>query len=116
MTRPIRSDGIDPISRRRLPVYLTGLDSLADWHGDAACAGVDAEQFFPTGRGQARQALLAQRICAECPVADQCREHALTLPEPFGVWGGMTARERGWDAWGKRLRDNASDEVLPAAS
>ena len=33
-------------------------------------------------------------VCARCPVMVECREHALLQPEPYGVWGGLTAAER----------------------
>jgi WhiB family redox-sensing transcriptional regulator len=36
----------------------------------------------------------AKAICAQCPVIDPCREHALQVQEPYGVWGGMTVDER----------------------
>ncbi|SCD58072.1 WhiB family transcriptional regulator, redox-sensing transcriptional regulator, partial [Streptomyces sp. SolWspMP-sol7th] len=36
----------------------------------------------------------AKRVCADCPVRVECREHALVQPEPYGVWGGLTAAER----------------------
>ncbi|WP_162237328.1 WhiB family transcriptional regulator, partial [Aeromicrobium sp. Leaf272] len=32
--------------------------------------------------------------CARCPVIEQCREHALTVQEPYGVWGGLSEAER----------------------
>lgn len=36
----------------------------------------------------------AEHICASCTVVHHCRSHALTVNEPHGVWGGMSARER----------------------
>lgn len=36
----------------------------------------------------------AKQVCAGCPVLTECREHALLQPEPYGVWGGLTAAER----------------------
>ncbi|MET7551874.1 WhiB family transcriptional regulator [Streptomyces sp. NPDC005500] len=92
---------LDPISRRRLPNYLTGLPSLSDWHQEAACAGFDTELFFPVKRGQAEAAVA---ICRRCPVVRRCHEHAMQLPESFGVWGGTAARERGWTHAGKRRK------------
>ncbi|MFJ7305906.1 WhiB family transcriptional regulator [Streptomyces sp. NPDC099088] len=94
------NDDLDPITRRRLPRYLTGLPSLTDWHQQAACAGIDTGLFFPAHRSQADA---AQTICRRCPVVRQCRDHAERLPEYFGIWGGMTAGERGWNHAGKRL-------------
>ncbi|WP_414170643.1 WhiB family transcriptional regulator [Streptoverticillium reticulum] len=45
----------------------------------------------------------ALQICAACPVME-CREHAAAVPEPFGIWGGTTPQQRGWDATGRPLR------------
>ncbi|WP_432279205.1 WhiB family transcriptional regulator [Nocardia brasiliensis] len=70
------------------------------WHWQmlAACRGKAIAVFFhPEGeRGQARRArtLRAKQICQDCPVLVPCRTHALTVGEPFGIWGGMSAGER----------------------
>jgi WhiB family redox-sensing transcriptional regulator len=37
---------------------------------------------------------LAKRICAECPVRQECLEYALRVREPFGIWGGLNETER----------------------
>lgn len=69
-----------------------------DWQLQAACRGLDSEVFFhPDGqRGSARTVREhnAKLICASCPVMQQCREHALRVREPYGVWGGLTEDER----------------------
>lgn len=62
-----------------------------DWRHSAACAGTDPEAFFP-GRGRVAKA--ARRVCAACPVRRECLEHALASGERFGVWGGLSERER----------------------
>ena len=36
----------------------------------------------------------AKAICQDCPVLDECRDHALSTREPYGVWGGMSEEER----------------------
>ncbi|MEV6332429.1 WhiB family transcriptional regulator [Streptomyces sp. NPDC051909] len=96
--KPQRPD-LDPVSGRRLPYYLSGLASLTEWHQQAGCRGLDTEIFFPTTKGENSQ---AQAICASCPVTHACRSHAESMPEAFGIWGGRTARERGYDSRGKR--------------
>jgi WhiB family redox-sensing transcriptional regulator len=58
--------------------------------------GHPIEVFFPDD--DARSALrrhedAAKRICRQCPVVNECRDHALRTPELHGVWGAMTARE-----------------------
>jgi WhiB family transcriptional regulator, redox-sensing transcriptional regulator len=69
-----------------------------DWQLDAACRGEDPNLFFhPEGeRGAGREAreAAAKAICATCPVLRQCAEHALTVREPYGVWGEMSEDER----------------------
>ncbi|MBY8862787.1 WhiB family transcriptional regulator [Nocardia sp. CA2R105] len=78
--------------------YYPSTSEAWEWQLDGHCRGVDSEVFFhPDGeRGRARieRAYLAKRICHSCPVLDRCREYALAVGEPFGVWGGMTEEER----------------------
>ncbi|KAA0925381.1 WhiB family transcriptional regulator [Rhodococcus sp. ANT_H53B] len=68
------------------------------WQVDALCRGQDSEIFFsPSGEGRsARRARedRAKQVCAGCGVIEACRRFALAANEPFGVWGGTTARER----------------------
>ncbi|WP_153453427.1 WhiB family transcriptional regulator [Streptomyces smaragdinus] len=73
-------------------------DDDGPWHADAACRRDEAGLFFapskePTADRLSREAA-AKRVCARCPVMLDCREHALLQPEPYGVWGGLTAAER----------------------
>jgi len=62
-----------------------------DWMSAALCAETDAETFYPE-RGQSARA--AKKICASCPVKVQCLRYAITHDERFGVWGGLSERER----------------------
>ena len=68
------------------------------WQRSGACRDLGPESFFhPEGeRGPARRnrASAAKSVCAACPVWRQCREHALAVREPYGVWGGLTEEER----------------------
>lgn len=64
--------------------------SLA-WQEDALCAQTDPEAFFPEKGGSARD---AKRVCLSCPVRAQCLEYALRHDERFGIWGGLSERER----------------------
>lgn len=53
--------------------------------------------FHPEGeRGPTRRERdeAAQAVCLTCPVLQRCREHALRVREPYGVWGAMTEDER----------------------
>jgi WhiB family transcriptional regulator, redox-sensing transcriptional regulator len=69
-----------------------------EWQLAGACRGTDAAVFFhPEGeRGSARLARerAAKAICAACPVLRECARHALTVREPYGVWGGMSEEDR----------------------
>jgi len=69
-----------------------------DWQYDGICRSIDPEVFFPpdSERGPVRQRResRAKQYCENCPVLDRCREHALSVQEPYGVWGGLTPRER----------------------
>ena len=69
-----------------------------EWQLLGSCRGEDTELFFhPEGeRGPARRNRdsAAKAICASCPVMLECREHALAVREPYGVWGGLTEDDR----------------------
>lgn len=69
-----------------------------DWQLQGACRRSGPEVFFhPEGeRGSRRRSRdsTAKRICLGCPVVNECREHALAVREPYGVWGAMTEDER----------------------
>ena len=71
---------------------------LWDWQMHGACGGEDPSLFFhPEGeRGPARAAreAAAKAVCASCPVLTECAAHALTVREPYGVWGGMSEDDR----------------------
>jgi WhiB family redox-sensing transcriptional regulator len=62
-----------------------------DWQERALCAQTDPEAFFPEKGGSTREAKL---ICAGCEVRAECLEYALAFDERFGIWGGLSERER----------------------
>jgi WhiB family transcriptional regulator, redox-sensing transcriptional regulator len=68
------------------------------WQERAACRAASLDLFFgPEGERQPERTAREQqalRICAGCPVRAACLEHALTAPEPAGVWGGMSEEQR----------------------
>ena len=80
---------------RRLPVPVT---EVWEWQMRGACRGMDSAFFFhPEGeRGPARtnRETRAKQVCGTCPVLEQCRRHALSVHEPYGVWGGLSESER----------------------
>ncbi|WP_456595491.1 MULTISPECIES: WhiB family transcriptional regulator [unclassified Blastococcus] len=61
------------------------------WRLDALCAETDPEAFFPEKGGSTRD---AKRVCTGCPVRAECLEFALANDERFGIWGGLSERER----------------------
>ncbi len=61
------------------------------WAAYAACRNEDPDVFFPGTEGETAHAL---RICATCPVIEECLDYALMARERYGVWGGTTERER----------------------
>jgi len=69
----------------------TGDDTLLAWQDQALCAQTDPEAFFPEKGGSTRE---AKRICVGCEVKQECLEYALMQDERFGIWGGLSERER----------------------
>ena len=69
------------------------LASAADdqWQERALCAQTDPEAFFPEKGGSTRE---AKKICLGCEVRHECLEYALAHDERFGIWGGLSERER----------------------
>jgi WhiB family redox-sensing transcriptional regulator len=61
------------------------------WQERALCAQTDPEAFFPEKGGSTRE---AKRICQGCEVRHECLEYALANDERFGIWGGLSERER----------------------
>lgn len=68
------------------------------WQSRALCAQTDPEAFFPEKGGSTRD---AKRVCGACVVRSECLEYALSNDERFGIWGGLSERER------RRLRKRA---------
>ena len=88
----------DPASVRTSPT-----DPDWSWRDDAVCVGVDPDLFFPAG-GASRE---AKAVCRTCPVRVECLEHAMRVPEKFGIWGGLSEKER------RRLRRSTPDRGGP---
>lgn len=64
-----------------------------EWVAQAECRGAPIEWFFPP-RGGTGGRLKGRALCAVCPVQAECEEWARSAPEPFGLWGGLTEKER----------------------
>ncbi|GAA1955546.1 WhiB family transcriptional regulator [Catenulispora subtropica] len=80
------------------------------WQERGLCQSGDATVFFAPDseriREREKREAAAKRVCEECPVRQQCLEHALALPEQFGIWGGLTELERAEE--GRRRRGATS--------
>ena len=61
------------------------------WQDRALCAQTDPEAFFPEKGGSTRE---AKKVCRACEVRAECLEYALEHDERFGIWGGLSERER----------------------
>jgi WhiB family redox-sensing transcriptional regulator len=61
------------------------------WQDQANCLGVDPDLFFPERGASTRE---AKEVCRGCVVRNDCLEYALDNGEKFGIWGGLSERER----------------------
>jgi WhiB family redox-sensing transcriptional regulator len=97
--RPVGATGaVEPVEldllREPFEVSLPFAEPVVDepdWQERALCAQTDPEAFFPEKGGSTRE---AKRICAGCEVRAECLEYALAHDERFGIWGGLSERER----------------------
>ncbi|RDH79875.1 WhiB family transcriptional regulator [Mycolicibacterium moriokaense] len=60
------------------------------WIAKALCRSADPDELFVTGAAQKRAAMM----CRQCEVVTECLIEALDNQIEFGVWGGMTERQR----------------------
>lgn len=84
------------------------------WRVKAACANSDTEKFFPNRDGVDAAMIVAQAqlCCAMCTVRKECLEFALTNKLKYGIWGGVTPRNRR----GLELEDAEEASKLTATS
>lgn len=73
-----------------MQIELTS-EPQANWQDQANCLGVDPDLFFPE---QGESTLAAREVCRGCVVRMDCLEYALVNGEKFGIWGGLSERER----------------------
>ena len=67
------------------------IGEMPSWTEEANCKGADADLFFPERGASTRK---AKAICMACTVQDECLEYAVQNSEKFGIWGGLSERER----------------------
>jgi WhiB family redox-sensing transcriptional regulator len=61
------------------------------WQRKANCLGVDPDLFFPERGVSTRE---AKEVCRGCTVRQECLDFAIANGEKFGIWGGLSERER----------------------
>ena len=66
------------------------LDARSEWVSKALCRSTDPDELFVSGKAQNKAVV----ICRNCPVVAECLAEALDNQMEFGVWGGMTERQR----------------------
>ncbi|MBU8827758.1 WhiB family transcriptional regulator [Mycolicibacterium goodii] len=69
-----------------------------EWQLGGLCRGDDTGVFFSAdgerGAARAYREMRAKKMCSRCPVIAECRAYALSVGEPYGVWGGLSASDR----------------------
>ena len=80
------------------------------WQRQANCMGVDPDLFFPERGASTRE---AKEVCRGCVVQEDCLEYALANGEKFGIWGGLSERERR-KIRRRRALERRSGEVVAA--
>lgn len=75
----------------RNPIHVEPAIEQSGWQDLANCLGVDPDLFFPERGASTRE---AKEVCRGCVVRAECLEYALVHGEKFGIWGGMSERER----------------------
>jgi WhiB family redox-sensing transcriptional regulator len=71
--------------------YRSAASGERRWQEQANCLGVDPDLFFPERGASTRE---AKAVCRSCEVQGDCLEYALAHGEKFGIWGGLSERER----------------------
>lgn len=75
----------------KLTLIMGVEDDAMAWQAFGLCAQTDPEAFFPEKGGSTRE---AKGVCKNCDVRQECLEYALKHDERYGIWGGLSERER----------------------
>lgn len=83
----------------RMAIHLPPPNSEAwEWQLKGLCRDMDSRLFFhpddERGHARMRRIRRAKQVCRRCPVMANCRDYALSAPEYYGTWGGMSEIER----------------------
>lgn len=87
----MRSSNGSPPDAHEMLAQLVAHSEERSWQRRANCMGVDPDLFFPERGASTRE---AKEVCRGCVVREECLEYALTNSEKFGIWGGLSERER----------------------
>lgn len=83
---------------RRMAKLPPLIDESLGWQFRAACVSTSTEIFYhPDGERGSRykeREDAAKAVCNTCSVKQQCLDYALEIEDSFGVWGGMSEKER----------------------
>jgi WhiB family transcriptional regulator, redox-sensing transcriptional regulator len=82
---------VQDASQDALGAFESAPVTSEQWQDRALCAQTDPEAFFPEKGGSTRE---AKKICLGCEVRAECLDYALAHDERFGIWGGLSERER----------------------
>lgn len=82
-------------------------EPMGEWVKEAECRELPTELFFPRS---GRRPTVALGVCEKCVVRDECLEYALEFHQHWGVWGGMTERQRFAEKRRRRRLSRSEDE------
>lgn len=86
---------------------------MQDWSDEAACKKAGTGSFFDSEEKDLQS--LASKFCFSCPVQNQCLYSSIVLEEQYGLWGGLTPKQR--KVFNKRVSAIASSKgMLPSIS
>jgi len=85
------SQTLEKTADRGIQLLAAPITEERPWVVFSACRDKDSDLFFPESKVQERSALA---ICSTCPVQKECREYAFEADIRFGVWGGMSEKQR----------------------
>ncbi len=85
------SQTLEKIAGRGTELLAVPITEERPWVVFSACRDQDSDLFFPETKVQERKALA---ICGTCPVQNECLDYAFEADIRFGVWGGLSEKQR----------------------
>ncbi len=73
---------------------LTELAEAIKKHGEPVCQTRDPEMWFPEAGGESYEMRVAKKYCGQCPVQRECAIYGIVSVEIYGIWGGLSPRQR----------------------